>query len=140
MIQTGIGRKFLRTIWEDRSTFNASREFFRRWRSIFGRNHEWSLEHMIFKQRWYRGGTGRFNKILQGLGDSGLNLLPLPRGINSWLYSKPLTSALLNYGFYPTAFAGEYLIYNLASQLGETMCWFSLIWKKHRVELATEVE
>jgi hypothetical protein len=61
------------------------------------------------------------NKILQGLGDSGMNLLPVPRGFNTWLFNHPTASAVFNYGFYPTAFAGEYLLIQLAHQLGETI-------------------
>lgn len=120
-VQTGIGRKLLRTVWEDRATFNVSRDFFKQWRSVFGSQHGWSMEHMILKQRWYRDGTGRMNKILQGLGDSGVNQLLVPRAFNNWLNNHGAASALFNYGFYPTAFAGEYLLFQAASQFGETI-------------------
>ena len=130
---TGLWRKLARTVWEDRTTFNMARDFFGRWRDVFGRTHGWSLEHMILKQRYYRGnpptmaaaGT-RLNRILQGFGDSGLNVLPIPRGFNSWLFRHPGVSAALNYGAYPTAFAGQYLVFNAAYSIGETIAGFVL--------------
>ena len=76
---------------------------------------------MILKQRWYRNGSGRMNKILQGLGDSGLNVFPVPKGFNKWMDNHLAAEVLIKTGFYPTAFAGEYLLYQLADQLGETI-------------------
>lgn len=119
--QTGIGRKLLRTIWEDRESFNVSRDFFNRWRSLFGKSHDWSMEHMIFPRRLYRNGAGRMNKILQGLGDSGMNSFLVPLKFNKWMYRHRAAEVLIKTGFYSTAFAGEYLLYNLANQLGETI-------------------
>ena len=126
-VQTGIGRRLMRTIWEDRNTCSQSREFYARWLGRTG--HGWSMEHMILKQRWYgRGGPNqwfapgtRMNKIMQGLGDSGANVLPIPQSLNSWLFRNPAASAGLNYGTYGVAFAGEWLLYDLASQAGEVV-------------------
>jgi hypothetical protein len=47
--RTGLGRKMIRFFLEDRLTFGASKNFFKRWRSVFGTNHGWSMEHMIIK-------------------------------------------------------------------------------------------
>lgn len=119
--QTGIGRKLLRTIWEDRSSFSVSREFFKRWRSVFGNKHKWSMEHVILKQRWYRNGSGRMNKILQGLGDSGINSFLVPKGFNIWMHNHQAAEVLIKSGFASTTFAGEYMLFHMAYQLGETI-------------------
>jgi hypothetical protein len=70
----GLGRKLLRLVWEDRKTFNASRDFFKRWRSERLTFEDWSMEHMIIKQRCYRGENpfqnATLKRILQGIGDS----------------------------------------------------------------------
>jgi hypothetical protein len=75
---------------EDRHMFGASKDFFRRWRPLFGFNKtatgatKWSLEHMIIKQRWYRTVGGKpslfavgtpMNRLMQTLGDAGWNLV-----------------------------------------------------------------
>ncbi|MBX2968267.1 MAG: hypothetical protein KF803_02765 [Cyclobacteriaceae bacterium] len=115
--RTGLGRKLFRFFLEERRTFGASRDFFNRWRSIFGRGHGWSMEHMIIKQRWYRGANPIFargtfmNRALQRLGDAGWNLVPLPRGLNSWLYRHPIVSGLFNWGTYGGIGYGTYAYY-----------------------------
>ncbi|KKK99718.1 hypothetical protein LCGC14_2629920, partial [marine sediment metagenome] len=127
----GLGRKFLRTLWEDRLTFNASRDFFRRWRGVFGQNtgrNRWSLEHNFIKQKQYRGSNPTFepgtvgNRLLQGLGDSGLNLVPIPARMNTWLYHHRFASVAFNYIAVPAAAAG--IVYGsprLGSWIGENL-------------------
>jgi RHS repeat-associated protein len=121
--RTGLARILFRSFWEDRRTFGASRDFFNRWRFIFGQGHGWSLEHMIIKQRWYRGANPVFahgtfmNRALQGLGDAGWNLVPIPRGLNSWLYRHPAISGIFNYGTYAGIGYGAYEYYDWMDEL-----------------------
>ena len=121
----GLGRKILRSFWEDRKTFNASREFFKRMRALFGFDNSkqnWSLEHMIIKQRWYRGTSPVANKmlrrILRGVGDSGINLVPVPQSFNQYLFNHPIMSGIFNYGFYAGAFAVEYTLIKCSYAFG----------------------
>jgi hypothetical protein len=97
-----VWRKVARTFWEDRKTFNASKGFFKRWKSVFRRQGDpvrrWSAEHLVLKQRWYRGanpwfrpGT-RMNRAMQGLGDAGWNIVPMPHRLNQFLYDHPVAS------------------------------------------------
>lgn len=111
--QTGLGRQLLRFFTEDRRTFGMARDFFRRYRPIFGTGHGWSMHHWFFQQRWYRGANPIFapgttaNRILQSLGDAGWNSIPLPQSINSALYripgATPAFAAGTIYGTYQTA-------------------------------------
>lgn len=124
--RTSMGRKVVRTLWEDRSTFNASKDFFKRYRGLF-RNQagsgRWSLEHMIIKQRWYRGANPLFqrgtwaNKALQGLGDAGWNVVPVPHRFNQWLFEHPVAGGLFNLGAYYGAYKGTQGSYQLGQYL-----------------------
>jgi RHS repeat-associated protein len=125
--RTSVGRKLLRTLWEDRSTFNASKDFFKRYRGLFrnqaGAAPRWSLEHMILKQRWYRGASPLFqrgtwaNKLLQGLGDAGWNVLPVPHRFNQFLFNHPLAGAAFNVGAYYAGYKGIQGMYHLGQHL-----------------------
>lgn len=121
-ILTGLRRAF----WENRLTFRASREFFNRWRFVFGYDHGWSLEHMIIKQWMYRGAKPIFakgtfmNRVLQGLGDAGWNLVPMPASLNSALYRWPKVSFVFNYGTYPAAGYGLYHLWAWAASWSST--------------------
>ena len=125
--RTSVGRKLARTLWEDRATFNASRDFFKRYRGLFrnraGSAPRWSLEHMILKQRWYRGASPLFqrgtwgNKLLQGLGDAGWNVLPVPHRLNQFLFQHPLIGGVLNVGTYYGAYKGTQGMYQLGQYL-----------------------
>jgi hypothetical protein len=124
----GLGRKILRTFWEDRQTFNASREFFARWRRQGLKLEGWSMEHMIIKQRWYREGGPHavanpiLRKVLQGVGNSGINLVPMPMSWNTYFHHHWVQGALFNYGTYAGALTVEYLIYKLSYTAG-TVFW-----------------
>ncbi len=100
--KVGLTKKLTRFFFEDRVTFNASKDFFKRWRWVFGKKHGWSMEHLIGKQRWVRGaeknllfkkGTWQ-HKILQGFTDSGLNVILVPQRFNKWLDTHRKTSIL----------------------------------------------
>jgi hypothetical protein len=118
-------RKISRIFWENRKSFQASKEFFKRHKWLFEGKHGWSMEHSIIKQRWYRGKNPIFpkgtlpNKILQGLGDSGLNLVPVPQVFNTWLYQHRVASALFNAGVYPAVVALDYAAIKFGSYLGD---------------------
>jgi hypothetical protein len=126
--RVGLLRRLLRTAWEDRATFNMGREFFNRWRWLFGQNTgkwRWSMEHMLIKQRWYRGAKPIFapgtwgNRLLQALGDSGLNLVPIPQPLNSALFRWPKVSFVFNASFYPAGGYGIYKLWQESFELGE---------------------
>ena len=123
-------RAITRTFWEDRAgsalrkSAPLAKDFFERWRWLFGKG-KWTLEHAWIKQRWYRGpnptfapGT-RMNWILQKLGDSGLNLYPLPRGLNSKLFHYPKVSALVNAGVYGGSGYGVYKVWSWGFSMWE---------------------
>jgi hypothetical protein len=122
----GLGRKLLRIFWEDRQTFNASREFFSRWRNWGIKLDGWSLEHMIIKQRWYKEGGPHavanpiLRTILRGVGNSGINLFPLPMSWNTYFHHHLLQGTLFNYGTYAGAIAVEYMIYKTSYDIGTT--------------------
>jgi RHS repeat-associated protein len=117
--RTSIGRKLMRTLWEDRATFNASKDFFKRYRGLFpflrneaGAAPRWSAEHMILKQRWYRGADPIFqrgtwgNRLLQGFGDAGWNVMPVPHRWNQLFYNHPLIGGAFNIGTYYVGYKG----------------------------------
>jgi RHS repeat-associated protein len=118
-------RKCLRTIWEDRSTFNASKDFFKRWKWLLGDDHGLSQEHLIIKQRWYRGKKPLFprgtvgNKILQGLGDAGWNLMVIPEPLNRYLYQHVVLSAMFSGGVYGGGIASIYAAFTVGEVIGE---------------------
>ena len=116
--RTPLLRRLGRFFWEDRRSFGMWRDFRARWG--FGAGSGWSMEHMIIKQRWYRGanplfapGT-RMNRILQGLGDAGWNVVPIPGRINTWLFNNPVKSAIFNYGTYAGGGYGLYRLWDYA--------------------------
>lgn len=116
--RTPILRRLARFFWEDRKSFGMWNDFRRRYN--IARHSGWSMEHMIIKQRWYRGanpvfarGT-RMNRILQGLGDAGWNVVPIRGRFNTWLYNNPLTSAAFNYGTYAGGGYGLYKLWDYA--------------------------
>ena len=104
-----LWRKLTRTFWEDRRTFNVAKDFFKRWRPFFRRQGTrlgWSGEHMLLKQRWYRGANPWFargtwqNGLMQGLGDAGWNILPMPHRLNQFLFNHPIISFGFTVGTY----------------------------------------
>lgn len=115
-----LARKIKRFIWEDRKTFNASRDFFKRFEKIFGKNHGWSKEHLLLKQRFYRSSSkdinkhswllqkfpsgSKMNRFFQGLGDAGWNVIPVPMKFNRWLFNNPGFSAIFSASIYAGAF------------------------------------
>lgn len=121
----GFGRRVLRFFLEDRQTFGMNGDFFGRWRFIFGNNHSWSLEHMLIKQRWYRGANPWFppgtwaNRALQRLGDAGWNVVPIPQSVNGWLFRHKWISGALNWGFYPSSAVGIGAMWKKAWDWGE---------------------
>jgi RHS repeat-associated protein len=125
--RTSVGRRLMRTLVEDRATFRLSKDFFKRYgrvlRNRAGAAPRWSLEHMILKQRWYRGANPLFqrgtwaNKVLQGLGDAGWNLLPVPHRFNRFLYNRPLVSAAFNLGAYYAVYKGTQGTYHFGQYL-----------------------
>jgi hypothetical protein len=124
----GLGRKLLRTFWEDRQTFNASKEFLSRWRNSGIELKGWSLEHMIIKQRWYKEGGPNavanpiLRTILRGIGNSGVNLFPVPMSWNTYFHHHLIQGTLFNYGTYAGAIAVEYIIYKVTYDIG-TAFW-----------------
>lgn len=101
---TPLWRRIQRFFWEDRKSFGMWRDF--RIRYGIPKNSGWSMEHMIIKQRWYRGATAWFPKehwvsrALQTLGDAGWNVVPMRLTTNGWLYRHGVISAMFNHGFY----------------------------------------
>lgn len=132
--KVSFGKKVMRTFWEDRKTFGASRDFFKRHRWLFGKGHGWSMEHSLLKQRFYRStadpenwhpimkmfppGT-TVNKILQKLGDAGWNQVPIPKSLNQWLYRNSAISALFNVGSYAAAGSFVYGAIQLGTHIEE---------------------
>lgn len=129
--KTPLWKKLMRSFWEDRKNFSASKDFFKRVNRaldvVFPRGkartgaHGWSLEHMLLKRRWYAGAasreiaawlakrigdvnTYRLLRMMQHLGDSGINTFPVPMGMNSWLYRNPVASAGFNVGTYAVGY------------------------------------
>jgi hypothetical protein len=106
-------------------TFQTSRQFFARWRGLFGRNvgrWGWTQEHAWIKQWMYRGdrpfvapGTWQ-NRWLQRLGDAGWNLYPMPRWLNSTMAHYPITSGLLNASVYGASLYAPYKSWSLAAE------------------------
>ena len=121
-VPTGIGRMLLRCFVEDRRRFSMSREFFARWRWLFGQNRaatgapRWSMEHMWIKQAWYRGASPKFppgswqNRMLQMLGDAGWNVVPVPHTLNNGILRNIYVSYTFNAG---VVGGGGYGIYRL---------------------------
>lgn len=106
-------------------TFTSGRQFWNRWRGLFGRNSGrwgWTLEHSWIKQRWYRGSNplfppgSRWSTVLQRLGDAGWNLYPMPRWLNSKMYHFPVTSTLLNTGVYGASVYAPVKAWSLAAE------------------------
>jgi RHS repeat-associated protein len=143
--KVGLGRQLLRVFWEDRKTFKASDDFYKKqWPGLerFLRKYiyddQWSLEHMIIKQRTYRGKNAIENetlrKFLQGIGDSGMNLFPIPMKLNSYFDKHRYISTVFNYGVYGAGFAGitagsyflNYTIHNAVYNL--SMTFWENVW------------
>ncbi|MET3948528.1 RHS repeat-associated protein [Arthrobacter sp. UYCu512] len=119
--RTPLLRRLGRFFWEDRRSFGMWKDFRRRWSIAKGSG--WSMEHMIIKQRWYRTvgkkppffryGT-RMNRIMQGLGDAGWNVVPIKGWFNTWLYNNKAVSAVFNYGTYAGGGYGLYKLWDYA--------------------------
>lgn len=117
-----IGKKTRKSVirkigLEDRKTFHASKDFFKRYKWLFGENHGWSLEHLAIKQRFYRSSSkirnaqlkkSKFNRLLQMVGDGGINLVPIPKKFNTWLYHHNVASIFFTIGCYATAVSFVY--------------------------------
>lgn len=147
--KVSFGKKVMRSFWEDRKTFGASRDFFKRHNWLFGKGHGWSLEHSLIKQRFYRStanpenwhpvmkmfppGT-TVNKILQKLGDAGWNQVPIPQSLNQWLYRHSTFSALFNAGSYIAAGSFVYGSAKLGTHMGEKLG--DLLWHEEAPEEA----
>lgn len=120
---------------EDRKTFKASEDFFRRYKWLFGENHNWSLEHLIIKQRYYRSRSKNFenhhlllklfpkgskmNRVLQIFGDGGINLVPVPKKFNQWLYHHSFASTIFTISCYTFATSFVYGSIQIASNIEE---------------------
>ncbi|MEO8281988.1 MAG: hypothetical protein ABI568_01070, partial [Pseudarthrobacter sp.] len=110
-----------RFFWEDRRSFGMWRDFRKRWGIAKGSG--WSMEHLIIKQRWYRTvgkkppffayGT-RMNRIMQGLGDAGWNVMPVKGWFNTWLYHNTGVSWALSGGVYAGGGYGLYKLWDYA--------------------------
>ena len=127
--KVSFAKKLGRLFWEDRKTFNASRDFFKRHKWLFGKNHGWSMEHLVLKQRNYRGAEknlwfpkgSKWNKVIQGFGDAGWNVVPIPHQLNQWLYHHPKVSTLFTAGVYTGAIGFVSASTYLGHLLGESI-------------------
>lgn len=103
-LRPGYGRRLLRTIYDTRIGFKANQDISKRLLGrLLRRLGPFDMDHVFISQALIRRLTARFPLLgeqLRRIGNSGINLVPLPRYINRGLLNrKVLGIHVYRYGF-----------------------------------------